>query len=69
MWTGHGAPDYAQCMRTAEAAGVATIDIAPGQTVCVQTSNGTVASLKLMSTDAYYSATFTATVWYPAGTG
>jgi len=66
MWTGHGALDYAQCQRTAEAAGVATIDIAPGQTVCVETSNGTVASLKLMSTDGYYSATFTATVWYPA---
>jgi hypothetical protein len=69
MWTGRGAPGYAQCLRTAEAAGVATIDIAPGQTVCVRTSNGTVASLKLMSADGFYSATFTATLWYPAGTG
>jgi hypothetical protein len=68
MWHQSTTPTRAQCLQAAEAAGVESISINPGQTVCVQTPSGAVASLKLMSIDGSASANFSGTIWYPAKT-
>jgi hypothetical protein len=66
MWHQSVAPIYPQCLQAAEAGGVGQIDISQGQIVCVETSSGAVAALKLMSISGFDSADFSGTIWYPS---
>lgn len=68
MWHQNSEPTYGQCKQTAKSGGVGQIDVSQNQTVCVMTSSGAVASLKLLSVDSYNSANFSGTIWYPSNT-
>jgi hypothetical protein len=67
-WDGPEPPTYGQCKQDAQSQGEAQQPMLnDGDTFCVETGNGTIASLQLVSVsyDNYF-ATFKTTIWWPA---
>jgi transcriptional regulator with XRE-family HTH domain len=67
-WGGQQPPTLAECKQDAQAQGQASQPmLSDGDTFCIETGNGTFASLTLVSVDYNnYFATFDATVWWPS---
>ncbi|TWJ32273.1 hypothetical protein JD81_05848 [Micromonospora sagamiensis] len=62
VWNERSVPTYADCRRIATAAGVESILLDEGQTICVLTDEGRVARLKLIR-ETVNEYSFDATVW------